>query len=776
MLTALLLLFMTSGPAAAQGRRTPRNKENLPRPKVAVVLSGGGAKGMAHIGVLKYLEEVGMPVDIIVGASIGSIVGGLYSIGYSARDLDSLISSQDWSYLISDKFTRYDLNYEQKKEKETYVLSVPFMNAESFGKDIQNKDERSMTDAILGNLPSALVQGQNLYNLFTKFSVGYQDSVDFDSFPIRFACVAVDMNGRKEVDIHSGNFARAIRASMAIPGYFAPVLYDGMYLVDGGVLNNFPVDVARQMGADIVIGVDLHYKKSTRPVEVNNIVDEVSGLMRLLEANKYQQNVKDVDILITPEVDSYGTLDFDIPKMKAMQDSGYVAAVQKKYDLELLAENLRGSGGGEVNGPVRLKAPKAINIEHDSVVVADIEVRGVDSVDATWLIKKTNLLDDPKISGQDIDEAIRKFYMTGAFKSVTYTLNGPTEPYHMVVTLVPGQKHQFNFGFRFDSEEMASMMLNLSLNRLRLYGPRLDLTAKLSYNPYYKINSAYTFSNLTQVNLAVTMRQSNMNIYENKSRASNIQMRNLNCELSFQSKNLQRSRVLFGGRYEYYYYNNALLDNEWWLPDMYNTSDTGKYDYISGFVNYSFDSFDKAYFPKRGTDFFAEYSYYPGFISHKNEFSSFNSFRFKWKRVLGIGKRTSLLFQLYGSAVMPFNLADTVGTIPASHMNMLGGYEAGRYSERQMPFVGTHNVIVTDRLVLIPRLDIRFDAGKGSYITVMANYLQSSNQYSDFLKYRGHYGFGVGYSYDSFLGPLSLNVHWSDWQKFGVYLSLGYSF
>ncbi|MCI2145535.1 MAG: patatin-like phospholipase family protein [Bacteroidales bacterium] len=771
-------ILMACFPALSQNRFGFRPGEALKRPTVAVVLSGGGAKGVAHIGVFKYLEELGIPVDMVVGTSMGSIIGGLYSLGYNAEEMDSLVKAQDWDYLISDRFTRENLNYEQKKEKEQYLLSVPFKNAESFREDLKNKDDRTFTDAILGNIPPALVEGQNLYNLFTKLSVGYQDSVDFNSFPVRFACVAVDMNGQKEVVFHNGNFARAIRASMAIPGYFAPVRYEGMYLVDGGVLNNFPVDVAREMGADIIIGVDLHYKKSNKPNKVNNILDEVSGMLKLLERNKYQQNVKDVDILITPDVEMYGTMDFDIPTMNAMRDSGYVAAVREKGDLEMLARSLkeRESSSRSMVAHVRSKAPKAINIDHDSVEVADIEVRGLDAKDATWLIRKTDLLNGNRISGKDIDAAIRMFYMTGAFQSVTYTLNGSHEPYHMVITFVPGLVHTFNFGFRFDSEETAAMLLNVSLDRLKLYGPRLDLTARLSYNSFYKVNAAYTFRNLAQVNIGASFKQSNLNIYENESRATNIQMRHVNAELSFQTKNLKRSKLLFGMRYENYYYNNALADTGLWLPSVYKTTNDGHYDYLSSFVNYSFDSYDKAYFPTRGTDFFIEYSYYPDFFQNKVDFNSFQSLSFRWKKVFPIGGRLALIFQMYGSSVMPFSLSDTLSKIPASHMNMIGGYQEGKYSSQQMPFVGTHNVIVTDRLTFIPRIDMRVNFGKGNYLTLMANYMQSSGNYYDFLEDSGHYGFGIGYSYDSFFGPLTLNFHWSDLQKFGAYLSLGYYF
>ena len=794
LLLLALALFCLPVPAQTvrNGKKTEKvnattaAKPAMQRPKVAVVLSGGGAKGMAHIGVLKYLEELGIPVDIVVGTSIGSIVGGLYSLGYSADQLDSLVQAQDWDFLISDRYKRSMLTYREKKEGEQYLVSIPFKNAESFSEGFENKQEKSITQTILGNIPSALVEGQNLYNLFTSLSVGYQDSVDFNLFPIRFACVAVDMNGKKEYVFHNGNFARAIRASMAIPAYFAPVQYNGMYLVDGGVLNNFPVDVAREMGADIVIGSELHFKKSIKPHPVNNLIDEVNGMMSLLEMNKYQQNVKDVDVLITPEVDMYGTLDFTPKSLAALRDSGYNAAVTKKYDLEELASSLRKMQDIDkkyTNGPMRLSAPKAINLDTDSVYVADIEVKGVDPADAEWLIKKTKLLDDNKIAGKDIEEAIRTFYRTGAYQYVTYTLNGNEEPYHMVINLIPGQLHQFNFGFRFDSEETAAMLLNVSFNRLKLYGQKLDLTARLSYNPYFKVQGSYTFRNLTQVNASAIYRYSNVNIYDCRILASHIKQTYARGELSIQTHSLKRLMILGGTRFEYYRLVGPLDAQYSWMPNYYNLTDNDKYYYASAFADFSFDNRDKGYFPTRGGSFFAEYSYYPDLLMKSTfDYSPFQSFMLNWQQVMPLGRKVALIWQLYASAAMPFSisLADDSGAasnfVPVTHMNIMGGYQEGRYTRQQMPFVGVNNAVVMKRLLVIPRVDLRLNIAKSHYITLMANYAQSSDFYTDFLNDLGNYGFGLGYSYDSFLGPISLNLHYSDLQKFGVYFNLGYYF
>ena len=206
-----------------------------PRKKVGVVLSGGGAKGMAHIGALKVIEEAGIPIDYVVGTSMGSIIGGLYSIGYTPEQMDSMVRRQDWSFLLSDKIPRSEQNMAEREASEKYVFSLPF------GKNAK-------TQAVGG-----LIKGQNLANLFSELTVGYHDSIDFNKLPIPFACVSENIVNGNEVNFHKGVLATAMRASMAIPGVFTPVRLDSMVLVDGGVVNNYPVNVARAMGADGVI-------------------------------------------------------------------------------------------------------------------------------------------------------------------------------------------------------------------------------------------------------------------------------------------------------------------------------------------------------------------------------------------------------------------------------------------------------------------------------------------------------------------------------------------
>ena len=247
------------------------------RAKVGVVLSGGGAKGMAHIGVLKVLEKAGIPIDIVTGTSMGSIIGGLYSIGYNANALDSMVRVQDWSYVITDREDLRRQSLSDRQKQNTYAFTT--------GLTIGKKDMQA----------GGFVKGKNLAELFQQLCTGYTDSLDFSrDLRIPFACVATNVIDNSEVDFHSGRLPQAMRASMAIPAAFSPVRIGDMVLVDGGLKNNYPADIARQMGADIIIGVTVQ--------GAPKVAEDMGGTMSILSPsidvnykNNYDEDLASTD-------------------------------------------------------------------------------------------------------------------------------------------------------------------------------------------------------------------------------------------------------------------------------------------------------------------------------------------------------------------------------------------------------------------------------------------------------------------------------------------------
>ena len=292
------------------------------RKKVAVVLSGGGAKGMAHIGVLKVLERAGIPIDIVTGTSMGSIIGGLYAIGYNANALDSMVRVQDWSYVITDKEDLRNQSLSDRRKQYTYLYST--------GMTIGKRDMNA----------GGFIKGKNLAELFQQLCTGYTDSLDFtNDLRIPFACVATNIIDNGEVDFHSGRLPQAMRASMAIPAAFSPVRIGDMVLVDGGLKNNYPADIAREMGADIIIGVTVQ--------GAPKVAEDMGGTMSILSQiidvnckNKYDENLAITDLHLQVDTKGYGSASFSQAAIDTLIRRGEELAMRHWDDIIALKQRI----------------------------------------------------------------------------------------------------------------------------------------------------------------------------------------------------------------------------------------------------------------------------------------------------------------------------------------------------------------------------------------------------------------------------------------------------
>ena len=311
-----------SDAAAVRSIRARMEKISKERPTVALVLSGGGAKGAATVGALKYLEQYNFPVDMVVGTSIGGLLGGVYAMGYSPEFLDSLMRNMDWDRTMSDDIDWRYTPYSKRKYREKFVLSFPFFYSvkdfrSQMADDVRyvgtgdghlhlsadNGDADGMVRrSLMSSLPSGFIFGQNVESLLSSLTAGYADSTDFFQLPIPFACVATDIVSGQAKVWHSGSLNTALRSTMSIPGLFAPVRTRGMVLVDGGMRNNFPVDIARDMGAKIVIGVDLSDAKSDY-TEIHNLADILWRGIDMFAQDSFTRNIQSADVLIKPDLE-----------------------------------------------------------------------------------------------------------------------------------------------------------------------------------------------------------------------------------------------------------------------------------------------------------------------------------------------------------------------------------------------------------------------------------------------------------------------------------------
>jgi NTE family protein len=313
----ILMIAMLVLPAMAQ------------RPKIGLALGGGGAKGAAEVGVLKVLEEAGVKVDYIVGTSIGSVVGGLYAAGYSASELETMFQSQEWLSLLTDRKASLSNEPYTTVDGVTYIFGFPVMDRNSRGIGVMSGGK---IEQLIDSMASA------------------KGCPDFESLKIPFSCVTTDIRNAKEVILSKGVLCRALRASMSIPGIFKPVEHNGLLLVDGGMLNNLPVDVCRQMGADIVIAVDLQQdeQKPRKKTDLNALTGLASlfGLGGILEwitnrpdIDKYFENLKQADIYIHPNLPDADASSFGNKNAARMIQAGTAAAKSQLSKLRTLTSN-----------------------------------------------------------------------------------------------------------------------------------------------------------------------------------------------------------------------------------------------------------------------------------------------------------------------------------------------------------------------------------------------------------------------------------------------------
>lgn len=285
------------------------------RPKVALVLGGGGAKGAAEVGALKVIEQVGVPIDYIVGTSIGSIIGGLYSIGYRADDLDSLFVNQNWLKLFNDGRVH--------GQGRLHEVRGPGL--------MKGRGVIQFLDTLISRRPQA------------KALPGYPDSIDFNHLPIPYRAVACDINTGNTAVLASGSLSMSMRASMAIPGVFKPVRRDSLLMLDGGLVNNLPVDVARAMGADYVIAIDLTQNKHPdfQPKTIRKSMPKVTKWLRSRpDFVNYNRNRAQADVYINPTLKGYNVMSFKPKAIRAMIGLGEQAAKEKTSALKALKKKL----------------------------------------------------------------------------------------------------------------------------------------------------------------------------------------------------------------------------------------------------------------------------------------------------------------------------------------------------------------------------------------------------------------------------------------------------
>lgn len=720
------------------------------RKRVAVVLSGGGAKGTAHIGALKVIERAGIPIDIVTGTSMGSLIGGLYAIGYNADALDSLVRGLDWSYVISDRenLSRQSLN--DRKKQNTYILSQ--------GLTIGKRNEND----------GGFIKGKNINMLLEKLCMGYTDSIDFNHLPIPFACVATNLVDNTEVDFHSGRLPQALRASMAIPAVFSPVRIGKKVLVDGGLTNNYPVDLARAMGADIVIGVTV--QDSLRTSE--NLNSTISILMQMVDLNtlnKLEDNIANTDLYIHVDPSGYSAASFNAAAVDTLINRGEAEALRHWDQLLALKKRI---GISPDFRPVRL-SPLSPSVMTDRVHVTNIIFENMTPQDIDFLRAKFHLNRLDSITSREEDEITTSMRTDLFFQTATSRLieerdgtSGMSSGYRLVLTAGNRKTSQVNLGFRFDNEEMVALQVNgnLPLKKtlflssditLRL-GKRVMAGGELIFHP-----RALRF---TRPVISYYYRHNDIDVYYEGDREYSVVYNAHQTLVEPVNIAIRNFGFRAGLRWDYYRFGNKLQS------DLSRQVDFENGHYFIYQAQMEFNSEDHWYFPTRGGRFVARYAYITDNFTQLNHRAGISDVSASWRKSFSLSERFTLESLLYGRLLF--------GTDnPQIYGNIIGGTSFGHYVEQQMPFAGLGHVEYAERHFIGVQLQGRQRMGKNHHICLLASVAQHAPEFQNIMKTKTLIGGQLAYYYDSMFGPLGASLGYCNRTKTPYfYINLGYEF
>ena len=431
--------------------------------KVGLVLSGGGAKGLAHVATLKVIEEAGVRVDYIGGTSMGAIIGALYASGYNANQLDSIIKTINFSEILSDNLPRKSKPFYEKEIGEKYALSLPII------------------DKKVG-IPKALSGGQNVLNLLTQLTQHVNNIDDFTKLPIPFICIATNLETGKQEILSKGFLPEAVKASGSFPTLLAPTEIDGKLLTDGGIVNNFPVDEVINLGADIIIGVDIQSGLDNKD-DLDSAVKILNQIVGFQMYKTLESKFDKVDLVIKPNMEDYNVVSFD--KIDEILKEGELAALEKMDQLKAIAK-------GQIK-----KETQKINTNYvQKLHVEGIEIEGNKNYTRAYILGKLNLKKQDTTSYKKLIESINNLSATGNFENIQYKISNEKEGSILKFKVKEHRVSNFlQLGAHYDDLYKTGILINITskhlLNKNDVLSAEIILGDNLRYNFNYFIDNGF---------------------------------------------------------------------------------------------------------------------------------------------------------------------------------------------------------------------------------------------------------------------------------------------
>jgi NTE family protein len=681
-------------------------------------------------------------VDIVTGTSMGSIIGGLYAIGYNANALDSMVRVQDWGYVITDKEDLHNQSLGDRRKQNTYFYTT--------GLTIGKRDLQA----------GGFIKGKNLAELFQQLCTGYTDSLDFThDLRIPFACVATNVIDNSEVDFHSGRLPQAMRASMAIPAAFSPVRIGDKVLVDGGLKNNYPADIAREMGAEVIIGVTVQ--------GAPKVAEDMSGTMSILSQiidvnckNKYDENLAITDLHLQVDTKGYGSASFSPAAIDTLIRRGEELAMRHWNDIIALKQRI---GIDDSFSPVILQ-PLRPKVMTEKQHVVGYTFENMTPQAERFLRQKFNLNKVDSIDAK-LEQAITTsmridlFYQTAECRLVP-----EGDDVRVILSAGSRKSVQLHAGVRYDTEEYAAVQVGLDIPMKTAIPVSTDITLRLGKRMMARGELTVHPRSITRPTLTYAFRRNDVDIYFKGERDYNIRYNQFQAEIIPINHDLRHFNIQYGLRWDYMHYRNKLGTETAIQVVLKNEH------FYSYHARVNYNSEDNWYFPTRGARFSAEYSYLTDNFAKLDDKPGMSEVKANWRMSFTLGDRFTLQPMFYGRLLF--------GTIvPPAFGNTIGGDWFGHYVEQQMPFAGIGNMEYVDHHFVAAQLQAQQRISDNNYVLFRVAGAQQASKVKELLDSRTLIGVQASYYYNTMFGPVGASIGYSNrTKKPYLFLNIGYEF
>ena len=736
--TKLILLIFCCLTTFSIYAQPPQPDPPRKRPTVGLVLSGGGAKGFAYIGLLRVIQEAGLRIDYIGGASIGSIIGGLYAIGYHPDTIAKLIRSQQWDNLLKDITDRKYVAYEEKGIGEKTIVRLPLKNKK------------------LGR--GSMYQGQEINLLLNRFFSSVYKTTDFSKFQTPFLCTGTNLFTGESVVLNKGYLPMAIRASMSIPGYFEPTDYMGYYLVDGGVVNNYPVADVKEMGADIILGGDVQsglYTTRAELASLTAILDQITSFSRI-RANEIGDSLTDLKVRIKMP---YGMMDFN--QYDSIMAFGERVARSHYKEIKALADSLNA---------IEYKPLKKYNASPlNSIYVDSLIFRGNIKMRNIYFKSIFGDYQHKQIPIDVLEKDIRLTYGTGYFERVSYELEFRNGKTNLVINAVEGGPGEISAGVHYDNDYGISLTVAGAFRNVLGTNSKLFADVNVAINPRIRLIYLMGFGGKAAIGAAAEFYTFKVDTYNKDVKTNKLNLTNYNGSLFFNYNFRNMVNLKAGFEYEYFRFRQDIEIDSSYIP-FENFSSYGNL-----FIHLNADTRDRPYYPTTGVKVSLKGEFVMPFSKNwtQNVFSNSAIFSLKFDDNIRLSRRFVLQPGLFAGAIL-----NRSASPPIQHMFGLGGLTYDNYIESFAPFTGLHFIQKYGYYALVGRLKLQYNVFDKVYLNLRADVGGNERSFKDLFASRNFLvGYGVTAGYDSFIGPIEISVMSSNLNPgLMLFLNLGYWF